>query len=175
MRNMAEPDKTPADPTNAIQRDASAEPPSEQLQSTGPPYSIFTPTQKKIIVVVAAFGAVFSPMSTTIYLPALNTIAKDLNVSDSQINLTITTFLVCFRYFLRPNPTSQMNATERLIGSTGSARSCTRVSSWILGRGRKKTSLHDMLHNIHRSQHWPGHTKKLRCLARAPMYPERRQ
>ena len=61
---------------------------------TGPPYSIFKPWQKKVIVFSASLGAVFSPMSTTIYLPALNSIASDLHVSNTKINLTVTTFLV---------------------------------------------------------------------------------
>lgn len=75
--------------------DHSMEPPSELARvDTGPPYSIFKPWQKKLIVFSASLGAVFSPMSTTIYLPALNSIASDLKVSNADINLTVTTFLV---------------------------------------------------------------------------------
>ena len=79
-----------------------AEPMSEQPADTGVPYSVFTPVQKKVMVFTASLGAVFSPMSTTIYLPALNTLASDLHVSSAKINLTVTTFLVGrsrFTYF----------------------------------------------------------------------------
>jgi predicted MFS family arabinose efflux permease len=48
-----------------------------------------------LMVVFAAIAAFFSPLTASIYLPALNTLAKDLNVSNSQITLTITTYLVC--------------------------------------------------------------------------------
>ena len=74
--------------------DPNAEPISEQPVASDVAYSIFTVTQKKAIVLSASLGAVFSPMSTTIYLPALNQIASDLDVSSSKINLTVTTFLV---------------------------------------------------------------------------------
>lgn len=75
------------------------EPPSEKPPDTGIPYSVFTTRQKKMIVLSGAIGAVFSPTSTTIYLPALNTLADDLHVSNDKINLTITTFLVCLPGF----------------------------------------------------------------------------
>ncbi|KAJ5698836.1 hypothetical protein N7462_000841 [Penicillium macrosclerotiorum] len=58
------------------------------------PYSAFTKTQKRLIVATAALAATFSPLSANIYFPALNSIAKDLNVSPSQINLTITTYMI---------------------------------------------------------------------------------
>ncbi len=58
-------------------------------------FSIYTKKQKRLMVVVAAIAAFFSPLTASIYLPALNTLAKDLNVSNSQITLTITTYLVC--------------------------------------------------------------------------------
>lgn len=74
--------------------DPNTEPISEQPIASDVAYSVFTVPQKKAIVLSASLGAVFSPMSTTIYLPALNQIAGDLHVSSSKINLTITTFLV---------------------------------------------------------------------------------
>lgn len=76
------------------QEPPNAEPISEHPVASDLAYSVFTVPQKKTIVVSAALGAAFSPMSTTIYLPALNEIAGDLNVSSSKINLTVTTFLV---------------------------------------------------------------------------------
>ena len=45
-------------------------------------------------MLLASVAATFSPMATTIYLPALNEIAGDLHVDNSLINLTVTTFLV---------------------------------------------------------------------------------
>ncbi|KAL2041487.1 hypothetical protein N7G274_005869 [Stereocaulon virgatum] len=75
-------------------RNAAAEPASEHSVTTDLAYSVFTTWQKKGIVLAVSIAAVFSPMSTTIYLPALNQIASDLHVTSSQINLTVTTFLI---------------------------------------------------------------------------------
>ena len=72
-------------------------------QPTAPPneqddykslHSIFSSTQKKMIVLTASTAAFFSPLSSNIYLPALNVLAEDLHVSDAKINITITTYLV---------------------------------------------------------------------------------
>ena len=57
-------------------------------------YSVFSRRQKKVIIIIGSFAAFFSPVSSNIYFPALNTIAKDLQVSLSHINLTVTTYQV---------------------------------------------------------------------------------
>ena len=62
-------------------------------------YSSFSLWQKRFIVFAATMGAFFSPFTTQIYFPALTSIAKDLNVSNSKINLTITTYMVLHLLF----------------------------------------------------------------------------
>lgn len=62
--------------------------------STEPPYSIFSRGQKNFVVVIASLAALFSPLTDNIYYPALNTLSEDLHESLSNINLTITTYLV---------------------------------------------------------------------------------
>ncbi|KAK7998230.1 hypothetical protein PG989_006270 [Apiospora arundinis] len=71
-------------------------PPSEQPipQNDAPVYSVFTTWQKRAIVLGAAAGAFFSPLTAQIYFPALGLLAKDLNVSLTQINLTVTTYMI---------------------------------------------------------------------------------
>lgn len=59
-----------------------------------PIYSIFTTWQKRFIVLAAATTAFFSPLSAQIYFPALTTISKDLHVTSSQVNLTVTTYMI---------------------------------------------------------------------------------
>ncbi|PWY89072.1 citrate synthase [Aspergillus heteromorphus CBS 117.55] len=59
------------------------------------PYSVFTTNQKRLIILTAALASSFSPLSANIYYPALNSLAADLHVSNSQINLTITTYMLC--------------------------------------------------------------------------------
>ena len=68
--------QTEPDPVHALEHtpdiSPNAEPISEQPIASDVAYSVFTVPQKKAIVLSASLGAVFSPMSTTIYLPALN-------------------------------------------------------------------------------------------------------
>ena len=69
-------------------------PQSLQHIPSGPPYSVFTKPQKLYIVIMAAIGGLFSPLSANIYFPALNAIAKDLHVSNGIINLTLTSYMI---------------------------------------------------------------------------------
>jgi hypothetical protein len=64
---------------------------------TEPPFSAFTHTQKKLTVLTVSFIGLLSPLSASIYFPAINTLAKDLHVSTTDINLTVTTYLVSYR------------------------------------------------------------------------------
>jgi hypothetical protein len=54
------------------------------------PHSIYTTPQKRIIILTASVAAFFSPLSANIYLPALNTLAHDLHVSNTLITLTVS-------------------------------------------------------------------------------------
>lgn len=57
-------------------------------------YSVIPKKQRVIIILVAAFSGLFSPLTSAIYLPAMPTIAKDLNVETSLVNLSITTYQI---------------------------------------------------------------------------------
>ncbi|OQE42273.1 hypothetical protein PENCOP_c004G04398 [Penicillium coprophilum] len=57
-------------------------------------YSVFTVGQRRYIVFMASWAGFFSPVSSQIYFPALNTLAKDLQVSNSLINLTLTSYMI---------------------------------------------------------------------------------
>ncbi|KAJ5691763.1 hypothetical protein N7462_001186 [Penicillium macrosclerotiorum] len=62
--------------------------------SSDVPYSVLPPGEKAFVIVVGSFAALISPLSSSIYLPALNSLARDMDVSVSLINLTITTYLI---------------------------------------------------------------------------------
>nr|ANF07284.1 MFS [Paecilomyces fulvus] len=66
-----------------------------EARRSSPPYSIFTSRQKRLIILAAAIASTFSPFSANIYYPALNSIAADLGVNNAQVNLTITTYMIC--------------------------------------------------------------------------------
>ncbi|KAI1081995.1 MFS general substrate transporter [Whalleya microplaca] len=59
-----------------------------------PPYSIYKLWEKRLIVVSAAFSAIFASWTAQIYLPALGIAANDLGVSVSRINLTVTSYMI---------------------------------------------------------------------------------
>jgi hypothetical protein len=86
--------------TDAYQGHEPAE--TTPLLTPAVPYSVFSKTQKRLIILTASLTSSFSPLSANIYYPALNSIAKDLRVSPSQINLTITTYMVCYCMMLSP-------------------------------------------------------------------------
>jgi len=69
--------------------------PTLQNQSNTEPYSCYTVWQKRGLIFAAALAAFFSPLSASVYIPALTTLATAENVSNTLINLTITSYLVC--------------------------------------------------------------------------------
>jgi hypothetical protein len=90
--------QTPSAPSPTELAPPTAEPPSEQPQDNTPDvpakYTIYTQWQKRLIVAGASIAALFSPLTAQIYMPALNALAADFNVTASQINLTVTTFMI---------------------------------------------------------------------------------
>ncbi|CAK7204682.1 hypothetical protein SEUCBS139899_007441 [Sporothrix eucalyptigena] len=75
-----------------------AEPPSEEsvpLPDEVPAkYSVYTLWEKRWIVLAVSAAAFFSPVTAQIYLPALNVIAADFGITATQVNLTMTTYMI---------------------------------------------------------------------------------
>ncbi|KAF2162446.1 hypothetical protein M409DRAFT_37421 [Zasmidium cellare ATCC 36951] len=57
-------------------------------------YCILPEWQKIALMLTASFAAIISPISSSIYLPAVNVLSRDLGVSISLINVTISTYLI---------------------------------------------------------------------------------
>ncbi|KAK6533879.1 hypothetical protein TWF281_005226 [Arthrobotrys megalospora] len=57
-------------------------------------YSVFTSAQKKWIVFLLTLSAFFSPFSSTVYLPALIPVQQELGITTTQVNLSLTTYLI---------------------------------------------------------------------------------
>ncbi|KGO76012.1 Major facilitator superfamily domain, general substrate transporter [Penicillium italicum] len=95
---------------------------------TTEPYSVFTLTQKRLIILTAALASSFSPLSANIYYPALNSIAKDLRVSSSQINLTITTYMT---KLVADLPLLALRAVQS-CGSSGTVALASAVAADII-------------------------------------------
>lgn len=62
---------------------------------SGPVYSIFSPRAKLIIVMAVSVSSLISPLGATTFYPALDILAKDLHVTPTLINLSLTTYMVC--------------------------------------------------------------------------------
>ncbi|KAK6085247.1 major facilitator superfamily transporter [Seiridium cupressi] len=58
------------------------------------PYAIWTVNQKRFIIFCVSITGLLSPLTGSVYLPAMNQIASDLGVRISLINLTITTYQI---------------------------------------------------------------------------------
>lgn len=80
------PNKVHINPTNDIETGAETLSPE--------PYTIFTPTQKSLLLYACSISAVFSTISSFIYFPAITAIATSLRVSVQSINFTITSYQI---------------------------------------------------------------------------------
>ncbi|KAJ5381201.1 uncharacterized protein N7496_003629 [Penicillium cataractarum] len=59
-----------------------------------PPYHVFSRSRKMQMVYIVSLAAIFSPLSSNIYFPALGLISKELNVSISLTTLTVTVYMI---------------------------------------------------------------------------------
>lgn len=85
------PAATDAEPVFVPERERLAE---EASGNANAPWTIWSSKQRKFIILTASFASLLSPLSGQIYFPALDTIAKDLHVTNSLVNLSITTYLI---------------------------------------------------------------------------------
>lgn len=87
-------DQRPA-PNLSQAEHATTENPSASLPGVSEePYSILSEKEKIVSLLIATTINFLPPMSGTMYYPALAPLSKDLGVSKSKINLTVTIFLV---------------------------------------------------------------------------------
>ncbi|KAL8724481.1 MAG: hypothetical protein Q9181_006806 [Wetmoreana brouardii] len=66
----------------------------DEEANNGEKYSGFTQAQKRWIIALVAFAGMFSPLSSFIYYPAIHTIALDLAITITLVNLTITSYMI---------------------------------------------------------------------------------
>ncbi|KAJ5716439.1 hypothetical protein N7493_008350 [Penicillium malachiteum] len=57
------------------------------------PFSAFSSRHKWMIVGLASMAAIFAPMSSNIYVPAIPVVSQDFNKSTQDIDLTLTIYL----------------------------------------------------------------------------------
>jgi hypothetical protein len=81
-------------PSPSKQDDAAADLERSGTRASSVEYSVFSTGWKRYIVIAASMAGFFSPLSSQIYFPAMNTLAEDLHVSISAIDLTMTSYMV---------------------------------------------------------------------------------
>ena len=84
--------ETTSDSARVLEAQASTKDPS--TVSTLTRYSYFSRVQKRWIVFLVAFAGMFSPLSSFIYYPAIDGIARDLGVTVELVNLTVTSYMI---------------------------------------------------------------------------------
>ena len=142
----------------------------EQLEPPGePPYSIFPKWKRVLCVYVASLAAFASPVSSSIYYPAMLTLARDLNTSLTNISLTITTYMVLIFYF---HHIVQSKADD---SRADFPRYCTNNHRRTFRSNGTPTSLLPLLHVVHRRQYRARLTDKLRCIAHPTLRAKLRQ
>jgi hypothetical protein len=58
------------------------------------PFSIFSLAQKRLIVFIVALTTLLPPLTASIFYPVIPLLAREFHVSITDINLTITIYLV---------------------------------------------------------------------------------
>ncbi|OCL05139.1 MFS general substrate transporter [Glonium stellatum] len=59
-----------------------------------PPYHVFDLRRKRQLVYIVSMAGLFSPLSSNIYFPALDTIATEFKVSIALLSLSVTVYMV---------------------------------------------------------------------------------
>ena len=96
-KTFNEQDVAPAAETTGDEKQAPPEPASEktnQQVAAEKDYSTWSIQQKRFLVFMGSGAAFFSPLAANIYYPIFNVLARDFHVSNTLINLTVTTYMV---------------------------------------------------------------------------------
>lgn len=132
------------------------------------PYSTFTIWQKRFIILSASVGSFISPLTTNIYFPALNTIASELHVSITAVNLSITTYMVC----QCPLQDPMFCIIWLTMVCSDLPRLSPHIRRWFLRQRGSAPSIHSGFHCLHWRQHRTGPSEQLCRLDGAPLCAE---
>ena len=102
-KTFNEQDVDPAAETTGKAKQASAdvEPASEKINqqvAEEKTYSTWSNSQKRFLVFMSSGAAFFSPLAANIYYPVFNILADYLHVSNTLINVTVTSYMVSARH-----------------------------------------------------------------------------
>ena len=69
-----------------------------ERQASEPPYSVFSKGMKTWIIFLVSISALISPFGASMFLPALNVLSDVLDITPTQVNISITTYMVCLKF-----------------------------------------------------------------------------
>ncbi|KAH8759969.1 putative MFS transporter [Diaporthe sp. PMI_573] len=75
-------------------KECGSEPAATATAPVEPLYSVLTPRQKQVTVMIVSFVALISPLSGNIYYPAIPALTREYHVSTTLIQLTITLYQI---------------------------------------------------------------------------------
>src|ERR1700710_1911908 len=75
--------------SNVISSEPKIEDQNYSCEEPAPLYSVLPNGEKTVVIVAGSFAALICPLSSSFYLPALESLARDMDVSVSLINLTV--------------------------------------------------------------------------------------
>jgi hypothetical protein len=84
----------PVDFSKEVDVEKNGRPDELQRQVTGPPYSIWSKGAKIWIIFLVSVSALISPFGATTFLPALNVLTGVLHITPTQVNISVTTYMV---------------------------------------------------------------------------------
>ena len=70
--------------------------PSPSMDESPEAHSVFSPKLKAYIIFTAAWAALFSPLASNIYMPAITKLSAAMHVSESKMLISLTAYLVSF-------------------------------------------------------------------------------
>jgi hypothetical protein len=79
----------------ALRLEKAALRPDLERQLSEPPWSVFSKGMKIWIIFLVSISALISPFGASMFLPALNVLSDVLDISPTQVNISITTYMVC--------------------------------------------------------------------------------
>lgn len=71
-----------------------------EQQSSEEPYSVFSEGMKIWIIALVCISALISPFGAAMFLPALNAISDVLHITPVQVNISLTTYMVCMNEYI---------------------------------------------------------------------------
>lgn len=78
--------------------------PPPKPQPPPPPYSAFPARRRRLILTLVTAAGFLGPLSGTIYLPAIPSLARDLGISVVAVDATVSVFMVVFAFAVSTAP-----------------------------------------------------------------------